>query len=125
MRKQYHFRKSPNGLYAWDVHRLVELSRELPVEVVSLSDIQEIDENYWFGGQDDCPTCRAIVDHFRLVKETDLRFPIILCSDGRLMDGMHRVAKALLENHPSIESVRFSETPEPDFTDVTPEELPY
>jgi len=125
MRKQYHFRKSLNGLYAWDVHRLVELSQELPVEVVSLSDIQEIDESYWFDGQDDCPTCRAIVDHFRLVKETDLRFPIILCSEGRLMDGMHRVAKALLEDHSSIKAVRFGETPSPDFTDVTPEELPY
>jgi len=41
------------------------------------------------------------------------------------MDGMHRVAKALLLGHPSIEAVQLTQDPEPDYIGVTPEELSY
>ena len=30
LRKQYHFWPSPRGLQAWDVHRLIELTSDLP-----------------------------------------------------------------------------------------------
>ncbi len=125
MRQQYHFRKSPNGYYAWDVLRLVEFAKGLEVENVPLSSIKEIDENYWYDDPANVPTCRALVDHFRLIQAADLKYPIILCADGGLMDGMHRVCKALLQNDTAIKAVRFKNTPEPDYTDVTAEELPY
>ena len=48
MRKQYHFRRGPGGLDAWDVDRLIMLVEQQPVEQVPLSDIAEIDTNYWF-----------------------------------------------------------------------------
>jgi len=38
------------------------------------------------------PTARAVADHARLLAEADLRFPILLCANGRVMDGRHRVA---------------------------------
>lgn len=60
-----------------------------------------------------------------MIGETDLNFPIILSSDGRIMDGMHRVAKALLEGRGTIEAVRFRQDPEPDYEDVQPDDLPY
>ncbi len=41
------------------------------------------------------------------------------------MDGMHRVAKALWKGEESIEAVQFRRDPEPDYTDVQPDELPY
>ena len=44
MRKQYYFRPSPSGLLAWDVDRLVRLSRELPVRTLPLTEIRELDE---------------------------------------------------------------------------------
>jgi hypothetical protein len=47
MRTQYYFRKSPAGLCAWIVERLIELSRELPRERVPLSDLRELDEPHW------------------------------------------------------------------------------
>lgn len=49
----------------------------------------------------------------KLVQQADLKYPIILCSDGRLMDGMHWVIKALLEGHIEIQAVQFENTPEP------------
>ncbi|WP_273187467.1 hypothetical protein [Hyphomonas adhaerens] len=124
MRKQYHFRPSPNGFYAWDVDRLVELSAALPVETIALSDISELDEPYWFTG-DDRPTCRRIAEHFKLMQAADLQYPIILCAEGRVMDGMHRVTRALAEGQASIAAVRFPETPKADFVDVQPGDLPY
>ena len=126
MRKQYHFRPSENGFYAWDVDRLVELSKKITPQQVPLSAIKELDENYWFGGKGDNPTCRAIVEHFKLMTETDLTFPIILSPNGRVMDGMHRVCKALIEGNKTISVVQFKRDLEPDYQDIQhPDDLPY
>jgi hypothetical protein len=124
MRKQYHFRPSERGLMAWDVHRLVALTKDLPRINVPLSSIRELDESFWFG-EGNLPTCRAVVEHARLMDAADLTFPIILSSDGRVMDGMHRVAKAALLNRPTIEAVQFANDPQPDYVGVHPDELPY
>ncbi|PIZ62126.1 hypothetical protein COY16_05145 [Candidatus Roizmanbacteria bacterium CG_4_10_14_0_2_um_filter_39_13] len=123
MRKQYHFKPSINGFYAWDVDKLATKSKNLPHIVVPLDVIKELDENYWFQGPK--PTCRAIVDHMHLIEETDLKYPIILSANGRVMDGMHRVAKALLQGHTEIKVVQFVIDPEPDYVDVKEEDLPY
>jgi hypothetical protein len=125
MRAQYHFRDSPAGLCAWSVHRLVGLSNGLVREPVLLSSIRELDESYWAGGINQRLTCREIVDHARLMLESDLAFPVILSSDGRVMDGMHRICKALLQGLDHIEAVRFLRDPEPDFIGVHPDDLPY
>jgi hypothetical protein len=125
MRPQYHFRRSPQGLCAWNVRRLVELSRDLPREWVSLSAIRELDEPYWSNEGTQILTCRQVVDHARLILDCDLAFPIILSSEGRVMDGMHRVCKALLENRTEIEAVRFVHDPAPNYIGVRPDDLPY
>ena len=124
MRKQYHFWPGEHGLDAWDVDRLIELSRDLPVQEVALGDIWEIDTVYWFDGPEQ-PTVRKVVEHARLIEEVDVSYPIILGSDGRVMDGMHRVARALLEGRSSIGAVRLTEHPAPDYRNVRPEDLPY
>ena len=49
MRKQYHFRKGPAGLRAWDVDRLVFLSKNLTPKLVPIESIRELDEPYWGG----------------------------------------------------------------------------
>ena len=124
MRKQYHFWPSARGLLAWDVDRLIELSKDLPRTRVSLASISEIDQVYWFDEEYQRPTCRKVLEHMRLIGEVELTYPIILAADGRVMDGMHRVAKALLEGHEDIEAVRFEHDPEPDYVDCRPGELP-
>lgn len=92
---------------------------------MKLDSIREIDEPFCFDDEDGKPTWREIMEHMRLVEETDLIYPIILSSDGRVMDGMHRVAKALRDGQETIEAVQFSQDPEPDYEDVHPNELPY
>lgn len=124
MRKQYHSRPSARGRLIWDVHRLVTLSADLPRREVPLDAIRELDENYWFQ-EGTSPTCRAIAEHARLINETDLRYPIILSADGGVMDGMHRVVKALLHGHPTITAVQFTVDPAPGYINVSLDTLPY
>ena len=123
MRKQYYFRPSERGLLAWDVDRLVALSRDLPRRRVGLSEIRELDERCF--GDDEPPTWRAMIAHIRLIEEADLAYPIILSADGSVMDGMHRVAKAVLQRQDSIEAVQFDVDPEPDHIGRGAADLPY
>lgn len=125
MRKQYHFRKSQAGFYAWDVDRLLDLSKDIEIIDMPLTEIAELDEDYWFAGSSENPTCRKIVEHCDLINKADLSYPVILFSEGRVMDGMHRVARAMLTERSTIKAVKFSTTPEPDYVDVLPAELAY
>jgi len=90
-----------------------------------LSAIRELDVPYWTGGPGQQMTCRQVVEHARMMLDCDLAFPVILSSDGRIMDGMHRVCKALLEGRNENEAVRFVLDPEPDYVGVEPDDLPY
>lgn len=123
MRKQYYFRPSERGLLAWDVDRLIERSSHLPRKRIPIHSISELDE-VWFG-DDERPTWRAMLEHVRLIEDADLAFPIILSPTGAVMDGMHRVAKAVLQGRHEIEAVQFAEDPEPDHIGRGPSELPY
>lgn len=123
MRKQYYFRASERGLLSWDVDRLVRLTKDLPVRQVPLGEIRELDERW--SGDDERPTWRAMVEHIRLLEAADLSFPIILSADGRVMDGMHRVTKALLQGRDFIDAVQFREDPPPDHVGLGPDDLPY
>ncbi len=110
---------------AWDVERLIRLSSHLPRRRVALSRIREIDEVYWFDDEHHRPTCRSVLEHVRLIDEADLSHAIILGADGRVMDGIHRVAKAVLQGRGEIEAVQFEVDPEPDFVGRSPSDLPY
>jgi hypothetical protein len=123
MRKQYFFRESPRGLLAWDVDRLVRLSARLPRRRVPLHERRELDAP--FEGDEENLTWRGFIFHVKLMDEADLAFPIILSADGTVMDGMHRVAKAIRQGLVEIEAVQFAQDPPPDYVGVAPEDLPY
>lgn len=103
--------------------RLIQLTSRLPRKSVPVDRIRELDEA-WFG-EDERPTWRALLEHVRLIEEADLSYPIILSVSGAVMDGMHRVAKAMLEGRSEIEAVQFDEDPEPDHVGLGPDDLPY
>src|SRR5689334_3363783 len=121
LRMQYHFRPGPDGLRAWNVHRLIALAEPLPVVEVPLTAIRELDETYWMT-DGSALTCRQVAEHAQLIAEADLAFPILLSSDGRVMDGMHRVAKALIERRDGVLAKRFVHDPEPDYVGKQPDE---
>lgn len=94
------------------------------VEDVPLTAIREVDTEYWYD-HGYSATVRSVVEHCRLIQQVDLSYPIVLDPDGRVMDGMHRVARALLDGHTSIQAKRLARMPIPDFEDCTPDDLPY
>lgn len=94
------------------------------MQEVALADIAEIDEPYWYAIEAQ-PTCRDIGEHAKLIEEADLAWPIIMSSDNRVMDGMHRVLKALNSGQATIRAVIFDVDPDPDYVDVQPDELPH
>lgn len=123
MRRQYHSRRVAGRDLVWDIHRLIRLTRGYPVRQIPLSSIAELDECFWFGSE--AASCRAVALHAKLMQQADLAHPIILASSGRVMDGMHRVCRALMEGRPTVAAVQFTTDPEPDYIDVNVEALPY
>jgi hypothetical protein len=121
MRTQYHAQPSAAGFDAWDVQRLIDLTRELPVKHVPLDGLWQIDTVYWT----EPITVRQLALHLRLVQEVDRSYPIILAADGSVMDGMHRVVRSLLSGELTIAAVQFDVTPEPDYRACQLEDLPY
>ncbi|MGC4192300.1 MAG: hypothetical protein QM589_14200 [Thermomicrobiales bacterium] len=109
-----HSRLVPGGRAVWHTERLWELARGLPMRMVAVEDIPELDQDCWFGSAH-VPTCRAVAQHAQRIRDADLSYPIILAADGGLMDGGHRLAKALLEGQVEVRAVQFTVDPEPDY----------
>lgn len=95
------------GRHSWSVARLFELARDLPVMEVPLDHLCVY---YTYEGR---TTLRQMVMHIKAVQDADLSFPIILDEDGELMDGRHRLMKAMLLGEPTIKAVRFNRNPPP------------
>jgi hypothetical protein len=115
VRTQYHFWPAERGEHfdAWSVTRLIGLSRDLPRVDVPVDSIAELDVDYWTDAATE-PTVRRVLAHTQAILAVDTSPPIILGPDGRLMDGMHRVCRAVLDGRSSLAAVRFATLPSPD-----------
>ena len=94
------------GRNHWSVPRLFELSRNLPVMDVVIDHMS----TYFVYEK---LTLREMIGHMKAVEAADLSFPIILDEDGELMDGRHRLMRAIMLGHVTIKAVRFEENPSP------------
>lgn len=94
------------GRNSWSVARLFELSRDLEVMEIPLN---HLGIYYTY----EKLTLREMVMHMKAVNDADLNTPIILDEDGELMDGRHRLMKAMLLGKKTIKAVRFDENPSP------------
>lgn len=112
-RPQTHSHLTPQGRAVWLTEQLWRAAKGLPTVRVRVDAFPELDMDCWFGERH-APTIREIAKHARKIRDTDLAYPVILAADGRLMDGGHRLAKALLLGLEEVEAVRFGVDPEPD-----------
>jgi hypothetical protein len=104
------------SLRIWEVDRLLALAEDLPVEVISVSSLPGADEVGWIGRPEHFGrlTIRDVVEHIRRVQGADLARPLILSCEGWLMDGFHRLARALLDGVNELPVRQFRADPEPD-----------
>ena len=98
-----------SGDARWKTTTLIAKSSDLPVQTMPLEHLNI------YALYPDLESMRNWVGHIKSVLDADLKYPIILDEDGRVMDGRHRIAKALLEDRKVINFVRFKETPPPDY----------
>ena len=92
----------------WGIARLIALSKDLPVFEATMAGIAT---DYTLT---DSADLRDFAAHMRKVQEADLSYPIILAPNGVIMDGRHRLTKAILEGRATIKAVRFDQMPDPD-----------
>ncbi|MBE4618247.1 chromosome partitioning protein ParB [Vibrio navarrensis] len=98
----------------WMIERIWQLAETLPTEEIPIADICGPDEVTWFGDSGPGPTCRAIAEHCRRINNADLSYPVILTEDYRVFDGMHRIAKCIMQGKTTIAVKRFRKNPAPD-----------
>jgi len=94
------------GKHRWYVSRLFELSRSLEVMDIPLKHM-----NMYYQYED--LTLREMCGHMVAIKNAELKYPIILDEDGEIMDGRHRLMKAIIEGKETIKVVRFEKNPSP------------
>lgn len=91
----------------WDVSDLWDKARDLPVFELPLAHLDL--SMMRFDCNDPLDFCR----HGRHVIEADLSCPIIMDSKGCILDGRHRICKALILGKETVKAQRFFEYVEP------------
>lgn len=97
----------------WNVERIWELARKLEPIEIAIDEIRGPDEVTWFN-ENSPPTMRSVVSHCQRILECDLSYPPILTEDNCVFDGMHRIARHLLDGKTRIKVLRFEKNPDPD-----------
>jgi len=94
------------GSHHWSVSRLIDLSKDFEVidADINLLNVYLKYENL---------TLREMVMHMKAAMNADLSCPVILDEDGEVMDGRHRIMKAMFLGVDKIKVVRFDENPVP------------
>ena len=98
----------------WLVTSLIRMVKELKLEVFELP-MQGIDISV-DRFEDGDMSILQVARHMERANETELKYPIILSASGCIMDGWHRILKALIQKKTTIKAVRFTEDPIPDYT---------
>jgi len=106
------------GNRAWHIETVWRAALNVPVEEVPIDAIGELYEDCWFKGR--LVTVRVVVARARRIDDADLSVPVILAADGQVLDGMHRIARAVFCGRTSVPAQCLPTDPDPDWllTDI-------
>jgi len=90
----------------YNVHSAIMLSEDLKVKTLPIEDL------YISYGSPCENSLRSFCEHMKGVDEADLKYPILLNQDGCIIDGRHRLAKALILGRKTIKVKRFIKDPD-------------
>ena len=96
------------GKKTWYSSTLFEAARDLEPYDLQLSALNLGAE---FAASD---TISLFCYQMKRVIDADLSYPIIQAPEGWIMDGYHRIVKAIIEGKTTIKAVRLPVLPEPD-----------
>ena len=120
-RKQIHIR---NGVI-YSVNKMQELAKGLAEEKIKISELDaDINEPLWKNDEEIPKKKYSMNDviknkdknnffrkHYNRATESDLSIPILIDEKHKVIDGYHRVLRAILENREYIQVKKFSELP--------------
>ena len=89
----------------YNVHEAIRLSKNIKVKPLKVDDLFISYSGFGIS------TLREFVEHSKAVEESDLSFPVLMNEDGYIIDGRHRLAKAILTGEKTIKCKRFVSDP--------------
>ena len=92
----------------WYVETLIKHASDLPVFDLDLSSL-DLDVMPW-----ELKSIFHYIDHFMQTNNCSLEYPVIMSPSGWVMNGWHRISKALIEGRQTVKAVRFKKLPTPD-----------
>jgi len=96
----------------WMVATLHELARDLEAHRVPLETLVDKDFKESWSWEDQMDL-EGFMAHTKRVLDAELSYPVLLSADGSIMDGMHRLCKAVILGLDTILVVQFKEDPPP------------
>ncbi len=96
--------------HVWIHTHLIWNARELEIVQMPIDELQLEMQLLW-----KMENIRDFIVHMEKVNNADLNYPIIVSAEGHVMDGMHRIVKAILRGNKSVRGVKFPVTPPPDY----------
>lgn len=94
------------GNRKFNVSDCINMAKDLPVIDMDLNTMYVGYPLMW-----EHHTLRDIARQIKQCLDADLSYPIILNEDGVLIDGSHRIVKALLQGQKTIKAVKFDVDP--------------
>lgn len=102
-------RTQDNYEYSWDIPTLIQFVKEKKYKTINIL-IDSIDLSW---NPFDYLNVLDFSKHVKRVKDTDLKYPILIDDLGTVCDGWHRIVKAIVEGKKYIKAIRLKEMPSP------------
>jgi hypothetical protein len=98
-----------NGDEHYDVSTLIQYAkeREFPVFNLALAGVDLEAMPYKI------EDISGLIGHVYRINKANLSYPILLSEHGYIMDGWHRICKAILNGNTHIKAIRFTSLPNP------------
>lgn len=112
-----------DGKSVWKTEDLWEAAKGMPVESLPVSlFVGQLEGTCWTQGDEDV-TPNWVLCHTRRILDADMDYPIIVDKGGIILDGVHRLCKAVIEGREFIPVQRLVLLPVP-FLSAAEEDFP-
>ena len=91
--------------YVYSTAKLIQASKKYPVFDLPLAGV-DLSRGAW-----QVNDLSDFIHHAKRCNDADLKYPIILDSQGVIADGCHRLVKAVVLGHKTIKAIRLQEMP--------------